>query len=374
MKASLLKVSFIGAQALFYALVLYILSLPAGLSAQACTICIPVPQKTVADYLVESDTVVLARENPEKLWSYHIAEVIQGAGTEQPIEHLVSSTFRRLLALYPQNGVVFALNSSKKPSTWVSLGYADEEYNFFIRDILHNTANWQNSVESDENRMAFFAPYLGHANRKLHQLAYIEIGRASYEQIRKYGAQWPLEQIRQLLSDFSYYEWRPLAIILLAMNGNANDQAYIIERFDTIAQLGQTGHLSAWATAVVEIEQEKGINRINSLYFENPSRTKKELTAVVSALSEHGRNGHIQLRHHVIDAYAILLQNHANLAPQISRDLMQWQNWDFAEPMSEILEELKETDPLAAQAVRLYVTRAKWKKSANINLETSHIK
>ena len=80
----------------------------------ACVICVPYPTKTAADYLVDSDTVVLARENPDKPWSYVPVETLKGEMTLSPIDHFLNSTTRRMLEIHPERGVVFVRDAADK--------------------------------------------------------------------------------------------------------------------------------------------------------------------------------------------------------------------------------------------------------------------
>jgi hypothetical protein len=47
-------------------------------AVHACMICIPYPAKTAADALLESATVILAREHPHTPFSYAPVEVLKG--------------------------------------------------------------------------------------------------------------------------------------------------------------------------------------------------------------------------------------------------------------------------------------------------------
>ena len=60
-------------------------------------ICIPVPEKTDADYLIESDTVVLAREDQARPFFYEAVEVLKGADDGAPIDLFLDSTTRGIV-------------------------------------------------------------------------------------------------------------------------------------------------------------------------------------------------------------------------------------------------------------------------------------
>jgi hypothetical protein len=49
-----------------------------GGRAEACMVCIPFPEDTATDQLLQADVVVLGRENPDQPFSYVAIEVLKG--------------------------------------------------------------------------------------------------------------------------------------------------------------------------------------------------------------------------------------------------------------------------------------------------------
>ena len=325
--------------------------------ANACAICVPYPTKTAADYIVESETVVLARENPDKPWSYIPVETLKGKTNFSPIDTFLNSPTRRLLEIYPERGVVF-VQDTKDKTKWRGLGFADQEYEEMIREIIQRAPHWQQSGTLNESRLAFFANYLGHENRDLHELAYLEIGRAPYGQIKHLDTKWSLSQIRALLRNPVYVEWFPLAILMLAHNRDMSDRDYIIGKFSSKANFGLTNNLSAWATALIEIREDAAIVEIEEKYFRSSTRSREELVAIIAALSEHGSNGHTHLLDQIVQSYSILLDYHPQMASYVAKDLMTWGRWELSEQLTKILNTIEHSDPLTAYAIRLYLSQA----------------
>ena len=75
-------------------------AVPAFLPAPvlACLVCITLPERTIADRVIEAETVVLAREDPARPFSYAPVEPLKGDVSADPIPFLVDSTMRRRLA------------------------------------------------------------------------------------------------------------------------------------------------------------------------------------------------------------------------------------------------------------------------------------
>lgn len=326
--------------------------------ANACAICVPYPTKTAADYLVESETVILARENPAKPWSYISVETLKGETSVYLADNFLNSKTRKMLEMYPERGVIL-VRDIKDETKWRSLGFASEEYEMMVRAIIRLAPRWQQLGFLNESRVVFFADYLGHENRNVHELAYLEVGRAPYNQIKQLGAKWPLYQIRTLLRDPVYFEWYPLAILILALNGDMSDQSYIIDRFSSLARFGMAANLSAWTTALIEIQEVTAVDEVEEKYFRSSTRSREELVAVMAALSEHGSNGHTHLRDHIIQSYSTLLDYHPEMASYVAKDLMTWRRWELADQLTAILKTIEQTDPLNAYAIRLYLGQVK---------------
>ena len=324
-------------------------------SANACQVCIPMPVKTLADRLLEADALVLAREDPERPFHYVTVKVLKGDPGDAPIDAFLPSMDRRVLANYPQRHMLLA--RARPNGSWSALGIADADYERFIRRILGHAGTWK-SMESDNlQRLAEFAPLLGHADSRLHETAYLEIGRAPYTEIRRIANEVPIETVRTMLDDPRYLEWRSLAILMLAESKLPADRARIRTTFEDKQRLGSTLSLAAWATAYLAIEGEKGLEYIRNRYLAQPDRSREELKEILKALSVYA-NAEPNLREPVTEAYRTLLEVHPLLAPDVTHDLIAWRRWDFAERIEEIRTSIARQDQLAAYALGLYLRMA----------------
>ncbi len=73
-----------------------ILLAPLG-ATQACQICVPYPKRSAADELIDSETVVFAREDAKNPFSYGVIETLKGDATDADIDLLVDSATRKHL-------------------------------------------------------------------------------------------------------------------------------------------------------------------------------------------------------------------------------------------------------------------------------------
>ena len=162
------------------------------------------PVKTLADRLLEADALVLAREDPERPFHYVTVEVLKGEPGNTPIDAFLPSMDRRILARYPQRHMLLA--RVRPDGNWSALGITDAEYERFVRRILGHADTWKPMERNNPQRLAEFAPLLGHADIRLHEAAYLEIARAPYNEIRRIATEAPIDTVRGMLDEPRYLE------------------------------------------------------------------------------------------------------------------------------------------------------------------------
>jgi hypothetical protein len=323
-------------------------------TAGACQICVPLPERTLADRLLQSDAVVLAREDAARPFHYRPVATLFGEPGDAPIELFLHSQARRVLAADPERAMVLA--HDPRDDSWTALGFNTPELERVVGGILARSGQWRPRENANRERLHWFVPLLGHPDERLHELAYLEIGRAPYAEIRRLAPRIDPEMLNEMLANPRYLEWQSLAILILGESGQEQDQVRVRETLAEKARLGISRNLAAWATALVAVDGTAGVERLQGLYACHPGRSRDELDAVIQALSVHA-TAEPALRAPVANVYRRLLDCHPALAPAVVHDLIAWQHWDFAERIREIQQDLAD-DPLAAYALGLYLRSA----------------
>ena len=158
------------------------------------------------------------------------------------------------------------------------------------------------------------------------------------------------------MSQREYFQWRPLAILLLAQDPTDQDREFIESSFENSQKFSLTTNLAAWATAHVEINGAQAVQQIEEEYFGDSSRSVKEIRAVVIALSVQGNNGHTDLRDRIVTSYGVALQNHPQVAGLIASDLIDWRKNVYCEQMIKIIKNPElELDAMEIRAIQLYL-------------------
>jgi hypothetical protein len=305
-----------------------------AVSAEACQICLPFPTESLADHILSSSPLVLARENPERPFTLHSTRsLVQGETAPPALELFLDSSARRQLAF--NEDISILCGWSDQSGEWRRLALYDQTLAPVVSDILENRQSWEADPGS---RVRYFAGFLGHEETVLSDLAHLEVARAPYRQVIQFADRLPREELHKRLADLRRIEWHALYILLLAQSENPTDQQFIRDQLKTNARYSTTLQTAAWATAIVEIDGEQGVQRLSELYLGADSRTPVEYAAIHAALRVHGDQGKPELRDPIVAAYRKLLGSHPPLAPSLAEDLTRWQRFDHAEKFADVLD------------------------------------
>jgi hypothetical protein len=265
------------------------LALVAG-PAAACLVCIALPERTLADRVIEAEAVVLARPDPARPFAFAPVAALKGDAARPAIPGLVDSATRRRLAADPEAAVLFARDADG----WTRLADATPELRADVETILAAAPAWD--AEADHAaRFAFFAERHDHPDAGVRALALAEISRAPYALIRTMPPRLGRAEVVRLMRDPRMAEWAPIHILFLGLSDDPEDHAFVRRAFDAASRTGGA-HLAAWATALAEIDGPPAIDRLRALYFEESGRSPEDLRAVVTAFATLADGGDPTLR------------------------------------------------------------------------------
>ncbi|MFN0056641.1 MAG: hypothetical protein ACKV0T_31220 [Planctomycetales bacterium] len=300
--------------------------------AIACPICMPLPRQTVADRLIAAEVVAFGRLDPEQPFSFAAVKILKGELAVSQVELFADSATRRQLAADESRRVLLV----KSPEGWENLGVADGEYQTIVERILTFAPEW-GGAKGGQKRLEYFLSLWNHENRMIFEMAYLELGKAPYSSIREFGSRIPVEELQPILTQRGYLEWRSLAILMLAQRDEESTRRLITSAFENCARFSQTMHLSAWATAYVELYQSEGVEAIERLYLKNRARSPEEIRGVLTALSVQGRQNDAALRARIVASYGSVFSVHPQATDSIVRDLSDWQEYRYATEVRGVL-------------------------------------
>ncbi len=292
---------------------------------------------SAADHLLSAESVVLAREDPDRPFHFSPTEVLKGDPGDEPIELFLDSGTRRTLSKDTEKTVVLAMTTAEDGVVhWQRIGLADEAFEPIVRHTLASEEVW---MASPELRVDYFDEWLGNPDPQLRNLAHLEIARAPYSRILECRDVLSREEIHEFLGNVRYIDWHHLYILLLAAKGNPEDHQKIRQAFYSNARLGMAKTQEAWAAAYIEIAGDEAIAAIEEHYFRHSNRSPEELTNVLQALSVHGTSGHVYLRDRILTSYALLLNQYPERAVDLIKDLQAWKRSELTAEIAAIASE-----------------------------------
>jgi hypothetical protein len=161
--------------------------------------------------------------------------------------------------------------------------------------------------------------------------------------------------VHRFLADPQYLEWHALYILLLGVDAKADEKKAIRATMASRAQSNLTLNLSAWATALIEIDGEKAIDWLETVYLGAPDRDPDVVLEIVKALSVQGARKRSGLRRRIAESYGLLIQTHPSLAGWAARDLATWRDWRFAREIAAVRESRLMMDGATAYAIDYYI-------------------
>jgi hypothetical protein len=206
-----------------------------------------------------------------------------------------------------------------------------------VQRVLAAGPSWK-GPDALKQRTEFFLSLVAHKDSRIRELAYLELGRAPYPMVRQLGRVIPREAIEPMLQERRYYEWRGLAILLLAQSDSETDRQRIRESFQSAERFSVVTHLAAWASAAMEVDAESTMDQIEEKYFGQVDRTPEEIKAIFSALSMHGSREGFALRDRIVVCYGRLLERLPELAPQVAADMHTWKRNELSDALALVLD------------------------------------
>jgi hypothetical protein len=328
--------------------------------AFACLVCIAIPERTLADRLIEAEMVVLARADPARPFTYAPVERLgagaregQGEVGDPSIPLLIDSTTRQRLAADPEAAVLLA----REASGWVPLAFVDPTTRPILDQILTLAPVWDGE-SYHASRFAYFARLYNHTNRTIRELALAEISRAPYALIRTMRPRVARADIARVLRDPRWREWAPIHILFLGLGEDPADHDFVRHMAELAARRGSAPDLAAWLTALVEIDGPQAVAALRRTYLENEARAVEEVRALVTALAVLAEGGDPALGPEIAATFRRLARTRPDFAGAAARQLTALADWSEADHFALILASGSIDDPATEFAITAYLGAA----------------
>lgn len=323
--------------------------------AQACSFHNYKPEKTLIDRFLTSQTVALARPAPEDPFRYEVTRIYRGKAVEEEIPVLVDSSTRRRLAQNPKDGVLFVHTAS---GGWQAVAAVDADRRQLLETLLENAADWRADPYHPE-RFSVLANYQDHGNPGLRRLALQEIDRVPYAMLRTMEVRLSEEDLVGSLTSWADYPYRPINLLLLGLKDSETAAAFVNRQVTLMRDWDTADSLGAAATALIELEGERGVEKLAQFYLADPEQPLAKLESVVEALAIHSSLGVADLQGTIKQALAGFVARRPSGAAMIARQFSTRQDWSIGPYLEAVLRKPGELTPDSKLLVAAYVAQSR---------------
>ncbi len=332
-------------------IIVCIIALTVPRAMQACTVCIELPETSIADHILSAKVIVFARPSPENPFKFSAHRFVKGSSKEfeslPEIPFLVDSVTRREFRSDPTTTVLLTYGPkfNDKAGRGISWGWRriftmNRDRNTFLERLQTIGRFWAHGETDNPERVLFFAEYLWHADTALHNVALVEVDRAPYKLVRAIGGSFSTSRILSELNDLNRFAYRPVTIRLLGLQTDSHARSVVRSRY--IKSLKSGGlNLYDWALAGVEAEEMQAINAID-LALQDPRKSAEEKSSLIRALT--GAGSFLEnLRPEIAQILSSVLERDREFALQIAAATRNWEP-SVLHQQFETLVALEETD------------------------------
>jgi len=313
------------------------------------------PAKTLVDWVLYSNTVALARPDPDNPFRYEVTQVYRGEAGDTEIPFLVDSVSRRRLANNPGDGVLLVQAGGNK---WTLVRYIDADNRELLNLILENTAAWR-AEPFHQGRFWTAADYQDHPDTGLRRFALQEIDRVPYAMLRTLAVRIPQKELLSSLASVNEYAYRPINFLLLGLIGNDTARSFINKQI-TLMQTGSSAEqLGAVATALIELEGIHGIEKLDRLYLSDPSQPLEKIEAIVEAFAIHNGFAPDALQREIRKTLITLVDRRPDGAAAIARQFSARRDWSFGPYLEAALKTQRGLLPSTRLVASVYVAQSR---------------
>ena len=324
--------------------------------ALACAFHVQLPEKAIGDHLIESSVVVLAREDPVKQWTFRPVVALKGDAADATIDLFVPSTTRRRLSKNPGDAVL--LSFSPDEGSWRRLAYVRSRDRPLFEHMVRISASWSQPA-GQRVRNLFFAGLRDHEDRSLQHIALTELDRTAYRDLRTFKIRQSTDVLAEGLWQPFEQPWAPIRILLIGIRGDQDGKALVHKTIAAAEKTGWSMHLGAWATALVEMDGEAGVERLRSGFLVRADKPQQQIEAVLTALAVHGAGGDPDLGPPINVVISTLVEERPELVATIARIFGAQGDYSLATLLSDALERRRLKSPKDIITVATYLSLAR---------------
>lgn len=207
-------------------------------------------------------------------------------------------------------------------------------------------------------RLAWFVPYLEHADRLLAEDAYLEFAHAPYDVVARVAAQIDAERLRGWVQSPDVPDERKgLYGLLLGLAGKETDRAHNAQRLREVIErpaLDLRPGLDGMLAGYLLLEGERGLELVELRILGNEQAAEGDVRHAVAALRFHQVHAR-RISHERLGKALALLLDRPGFAAEVIGDLARLRCWDLLAQVVAKFSDEHTLDPAVDRAVIGYL-------------------
>ena len=320
----------------------------------ACTVCITLPDASLADHLISAEIIVLAGPAQDNPFRFAPKKLIKGTSEDlaglPEIPFLVDSATRATFRSYPDKSILFTYGAVDRDAagrgfsrSWKRIFTLNPDREQFLANLEDAAKYWSFGSKNVAERVEFFAGYLNSADPVLRDTALIELDRAPYPAVQALRPKVPTNRLMEELRNINRISFVPIAIRLLGLQKDDAEAVGIVRARYPRAVSSRSGYLYDWALAGLEVDGSVAVQTIDNA-LQKSGRKLQDRQSLIRALTDAG-TASPNLRDSIIDVFSRALTDDSALALNIAIAARDWQENRLDHLLKAVLEN-EEPDPL----------------------------
>jgi hypothetical protein len=313
--------------------------------AIACPACVLTAGPTVAQQLIGAESVLLVASGKGNI---ETVARIKGPASELPRDAL------RLATDVATAGTLLVAQD-KESKQWRVVGSVGAEHAPWLRRVAASRGTAAMTEVDWRDHVAFYLPYLEHAEPLLAETAYTEIARSPYEAMRTLKPALNANQIEGWLDDPRLSARGSLYTLMLGVAGGARATDRIDRQVTAAQRQRDVMNLPALLVADLELRGLARLDWIEKAYLTDKGRSPQEVQAALLALQVQGGADAAVPRERIVQSYRTFIRSRHPLAGYPAPVLLSWQAWDAVPDYVALLTSKAPQHPASAIAMLNYL-------------------
>ncbi|TLP56001.1 hypothetical protein FEE96_22195 [Parasedimentitalea maritima] len=297
----------------------------------ACVFDMVKPERTQVDWILDAETLVLARPGGKNPFSFEVTRSLIGETDRPPIKQLVNSVTRRKLEANLSDQVLFAYQSE---TGWHRVAFVDESFRGLLQTALDNRASWQSGMP--QSRLEFITSLQSSSVPAHKALAIGELDKVPYADLRQLDLTISSDELLADLWTINGYRYQAIRALLLGLSDSPAAHKEIHGYINRAIKRDKANNLGAFAAAFIELEGVSGVEHLANNILTDPRQSLDKLEQIVMAMSvHHGVAGPV-LKSEIQSAIKALVDKRPEAGAIVARQFSlrsDWSQTDILEPL-----------------------------------------